>query len=88
MTGKHKDNSLRNIEYYGLFEMHDKLYRQSQENIVFDDSMPLIVRKDKYQNIIVVDKNVKRNLIKKDCGIMEIIRKNSRKEDTRKFFVT
>lgn len=87
MTGKHKDNSLRNIECYGLFEMHDKLYRQSQENIVFDDSMPLIVRKDKYQNIIVVDKNVKRNLIKKDCGIMEIIRKNSRKEDNRKFFV-
>lgn len=87
MTGKHKDNSLRNIKYYGLFEMYDKLYRQSQENIVFDDSMPLIVRKDKYQNIIVVDKNVKRNLIKKDCGIMEIIRKNSRKEDNRKFFV-
>lgn len=66
MTGKHKDNSLRNIEYYGLFEMHDKLYRQSQENIVFDDLMPLIIRDE---NIRLAYRNIKTNNGSYTCGV-------------------
>ena len=42
MTDVHKDDSLRNFEYYGMTSGLDKLYNQSLNNIVFDDLMSLI----------------------------------------------
>ena len=58
MTEKHKDISLRNIEYYGMFETFDKLYIQSQNDVVFDDLMPLITSDE---NIRLAYRNIKNN---------------------------
>lgn len=66
MTVKRKDISLRNIEYYGMFEIYDKLYEQSKNNIVFDDLMSLITRQD---NIRLAYRNIKNNNGSLTCGV-------------------
>ena len=66
MTEKHKDTSLRNIEYYGMFETFDKLYKQSENNIIFDDLMPLITSDT---NIRLAYRNIKNNNGSLTCGV-------------------
>ena len=66
MAVKHKDNSLRNIEYYDMFDVIDKLYNQSQNNIIFDDLMPIITSK---KNIRLAYRNIKNNNGSKTCGV-------------------
>ncbi len=66
MTEKHKDISLRNIEYYGMFETFDKLYIQSQNNVVFDDLMSLITSDE---NIRLAYRNIKNNNGSLTCGV-------------------
>ena len=58
MTEKHKNISLKNTEYYGMFETFDKLYIQSQNNVVFDDLMSLITSDE---NIRLAYRNIKNN---------------------------
>lgn len=58
MTGKHKDKSLRNLEYYGMLEAVDKLHEQSKNDIIFDDLMPLITSEE---NIRLAYRNIKNN---------------------------
>lgn len=66
MTEKHKDISLRNIEYYGMFETFDKLYIQSQNNVVFDDLISLITSDE---NIRLAYRNIKNNNGSFTCGV-------------------
>ena len=66
MTVKHKDISLRNIEYYGMFETYDKLYAQSMNGIVFDDLMPLITSQE---NIRLAYRSIKNNNGSLTCGV-------------------
>lgn len=58
MTEKHKDISLRNIEYYGMFETFDKLYIQSQNNVVFDDLMSLITSDTNINLLIEISRTI------------------------------
>ncbi len=66
MTEEHKDTSLRNIEYYGMFETFDKLYTQSQNKVVFDDLIPLIVSDS---NIRLAYRKIKNNSGSFTCGV-------------------
>ena len=66
MTVKHKDISLRNIEYYGMFETYDKLYAQSMNDIIFDDLMPLITSQE---NIRLAYRSIKNNNGSLTCGV-------------------
>ena len=66
MTGKYKDTSLRNIEYYGMFETIDKIYIKSQNNVVLDDLMSLITSD---ANIRLAYRNIKNNNGSHTCGV-------------------
>lgn len=66
MTGKHKDISLRNAEYYNMLEIFDKLYKQSSNNIIFDDLIPLITSDN---NIRLAYRNIKNNNGSLTCGV-------------------
>ena len=81
MTGKQKDKSLRNLEYYGMFETVDKLYNQSKTEIIFDDLMPLITSE---ANIRLAYRNIKNNNGSLTCGVdkktINFVKKMSLKE--------
>ena len=66
MTGKQKDTSLRNAEYYDMIPTFDKLYNQSIHNITFDDLMPLITSEN---NIRLAYRNIKNNAGSLTSGI-------------------
>jgi len=56
-------------------------------NIDFIHKEQLKYNNDRYQNIIIIEKNIKGLLLRKGCGIMEFKKKNEGKEDNRKTFV-
>lgn len=66
MTVKHKDISLRNVEYYCMFESYDKLYAQSMNDIIFDDLMLLITSQE---NIRLAYRSIKNNNGSLTCGV-------------------
>ena len=66
MIGKHKDTSLRNAEYYDMISTFDKLYKQSENNIIFDDLMSLIASEN---NIRLAYRNIKNNHGSKTYGV-------------------
>lgn len=66
MTDKHKDVSLRNLEYLAMTDVVDRLYQQSQNNKNFDDLMSLITSE---QNIRLAYRNIKSNHGSLTCGV-------------------
>lgn len=66
MTSKHKDISFRNVEYYQMLDVFDKLYLQSSNNIVFDDFMSLIKSPN---NIRLAYRNIKNNHGSRTSGV-------------------
>ncbi len=54
------------------------------ENIDFIHKKHLNKNNDRYQNIIIIDKNIKGLLLREGCGIYEFKRKFKRKENNRK----
>lgn len=53
-----KQKKLRNLEYYGIQSIFDKLYEQSKNNVVFDSLMNIIGSEE---NIKLAYRNSKRN---------------------------
>ena len=66
MTGKQKDTSLRNAEYYDMINTFNKLYSQSKNDVIFDDLIPLITS---VNNIRLAYRNIKNNAGSKTCGV-------------------
>lgn len=66
MTDKHKDISLRNLEYLAMTDVADELYQQSKNNKNFDDLMSLITSE---QNIRLAYRNIKSNHGSLTCGV-------------------
>lgn len=66
MAGKHKDKSLRNLEYYDMLDIVDKLYKQSKNGVIFDDLIPLITSE---RNIRLAYRNIKNNHGSLTCGV-------------------
>ena len=58
MAVKQKDNSLRDMEYYNMLDVIDKLYQQSLTEIIFDDLIPLIISP---KNIRLAYRSIKNN---------------------------
>ena len=66
MADKHKDISLRNLEYFAMIDVVDNLYQQSKNNKNFKDLMSLITSE---QNIRLAYRNIKNNNGSITCGV-------------------
>lgn len=84
MTGKHKDTSLRNAEYYDMLGIFDKLYYQSSKGIIFDDLMSLITSEN---NVRLAYRNIKNNHGSLTCGIDKKTIKFVKKMKLKQFIV-
>lgn len=84
MTGKHKDTSLRNAEYYDMLGIFDKLYYQSSKGIIFDDLMYLITSEN---NVRLAYRNIKNNHGSLTCGIDKKTIKFVKKMKLKQFIV-
>jgi len=66
MKGKLKDNSLRNMEYFGALNVYSDLYLQSQNGKIFYDLISLITSEE---NIRLAYRNIKNNHGSRTCGV-------------------
>ena len=66
MKGKPKDNSLRNMEYFGALNVYSDLYLQSQNGKIFYDLISLITSEE---NIRLAYRNIKNNHGSRTCGV-------------------
>lgn len=66
MTVKHKDISLRNLEYFAMTDLVDELYQQSKNNKIFKDLMTIITSES---NIRLAYRNIKNNSGSLTCGV-------------------
>ena len=66
---------------YGKCYVSETIVTSDNIDFMYKDNK--IIDKDSYQNIIIIDKNIKILLLAKGCGIMNIRKKLKRKEDNR-----
>lgn len=60
-----KNQKLRNNEYYNFQDIQDSLYKRSTEGFIFDELMPLIMKRE---NILLAFRNIKNNKGSKTKG--------------------
>lgn len=82
MADKHKDISLRNLEYLAMTDVVDNLYQQSINNKTFNDLMSLITNEE---NIRLAYRNIKNNNGSLTCGVDKKTIKFVKKMNLEKF---
>lgn len=59
------EENLRHAEYYSMLSVFDDLYEKSKSGVVFEDLMPLILKRE---NILLAYRNIKTNTGSKTAG--------------------
>ena len=55
------EENLRHAEYYSMLSVFDDLYEKSKSGVVFEDLMPLILKRE---NILLAYRNIKTNTLR------------------------
>ena len=78
-----KNTKLRNAEYYSFQEIQDELYRQSQDNKIFNKLIDKITMEE---NILLAYRNIKRNKGSKTAGTDNIDHWHTCRMENRRFY--